>query len=746
MHNFWFSRKKTDFPPTLSTQARANGRALIWRFYALNGISIAFLMDNILILYAIRNGVSDPLVAVLSSFVHLTMPFMIIGKLTIARIGAAKNWSFGWFMRYLSASFLILAPIIAPFTSQAGVSAVILASAFGFALFRSMGVVSSSPMEGEVTTPENRGRFLSGNHLRVNASQILAMLLLILITSVTDELWVYQMVIGAACITGIYASTVLAKIPESEMPRKSAQKPLGKAFKKLWKNKSSRKLLFAWSAGLVSFMMVIPFMMIAVKSGYGISDYAALTFSLVLLLGGIISSLVNGMIADQVGPRPLLLMNTAGLLISAGMWAFTPTQFLPAFTGISFFIAGFCKMGIILGINHYFLSSIDDSDRVGSSLIIRVISGAAAGLIGSVIGGGLLSYFEFSGIQGLDVYRYFFRIMIILLLAMIFIVRSLDKLDEWPIKNILGLLLAPRDIYALHVLRRLRSGGGSKQDTKTVQRLGAIGSVVSEAELREQLNSPLLSVRVNSLIALGRISFGKKTEDAVLKELSCGEYTSAWIAAEIVGKHRIQRGIELLRHALSSPDPFLLGKSMVALVRLDDQESYPRIVQLFEESDNPRIVIYGATALSLMDGNEHLVRILKKSLQAGMYSSVKDEVLTAAASLAGIGERFYQFLQQYNQNKYIGVNDLISDLDMQLFKTEDLKFLREGIDTDKQLRYFEQILEKRARVASSPEAAAVQKVLQDAGGDGLPIKTAFCMALILTASYQENIPSTDAVS
>lgn len=746
MHNFWLSRKKTDFPPTLSTQARAKGRSLIWRFYALNGISIAFLMDNILILYAIRNGVSDPLVAVLSSFVHLTMPFMIIGKLSIARAGAAKNWSFGWFMRYLSGSFLILAPIIAPFTSQNGVSAVILASAFGFALFRSMGVVSSSPMEGEVTTPENRGRFLSGNHLRVNSSQILAMLLLILITSVTDELWVYQMVIGAACITGMYASTVLAKIPESEMPRKSAQKPLGKAFKKLWRNQSTRKLLFAWSAGLVSFMMVIPFMMIAVKSGYGISDYAALTFSLVLLLGGIISSLVNGMIADQVGPRPLLLMNTAGLLISAGMWAFTPAQFLPAYTGISFFIAGFCKMGIILGVNHYFLSSINDSDRVGSSLIIRVISGAVAGLIGSVLGGGLLSYLEYSSIQGLDIYRYFFRLMIVLLFAMIFIVRSLDKLDEWPIKNILGLLLAPRDIYALHVLRRLRSGGGSKQDTKTVQRLGAIGSAVSEAELREQLNSPLLSVRVNSLIALGRISFGKKTEDAVLKELSCGEYTSAWIAAEIVGKHRIQRGIELLRHALSSTDPFLLGKSMVALVRLDDQESYPRIVQLFEESDNPRIVIYGAAALSLMDGNENLVRILKKSLQAGMYSSVKDEVLTAAASLAGTGERFYQFLQQYNQNKYIGVNDLISDLDMQLFKAEDLKFLREGIDTDKELRYFVQILEKRARIASNPEAAAVQKVLQDEGGDGLPIKTAFCMALILTASYQENIPSTDAVS
>jgi len=425
-----FTGKGKAYPETLSTSARAEGRRLIRRFYLLNGISIAFLMDNILILYAIRNGVSDPLVAVLSSFVHLTMPFMIIGKQIVSRIGAARNWGLGWFLRYVSASFMIAAPFLHDRVPQKVVSLIILASAFGFALFRSMGTVSTSPIEGEVTTPENRGNFISGNHLRVNLTQILAMIFIIAVTRFIDDLWVYQAVIAAACLIGIYTSTVLAQVPESRIPKVSADIPLKKAFRNLWSRKRSRRLLFAWSAGIVSFMMVIPFMMIGVKSGYRISDSQALTFSLILLAGGIVSSLVNGMISDHVGPRPLLLMNTAGLIIPSLFWALAPEQFLPVYVGIGFFLAGFCKLGIMLGVNHYFLSTVDDADRVGSSLFIRIVSGAAAGLSGSVIGGGLLSWLEANGAAGLDVYRFYFRIILGILVLMMLVVRSLERLNE----------------------------------------------------------------------------------------------------------------------------------------------------------------------------------------------------------------------------------------------------------------------------------------------------------------------------
>lgn len=76
----------------------------------LNGITIAFLMNDVLILYGIRNGLTDPQVAFLASFLHLAMPFMIFGKLIVRRIGLAKNWGPAWLLRYISATLLIIAP------------------------------------------------------------------------------------------------------------------------------------------------------------------------------------------------------------------------------------------------------------------------------------------------------------------------------------------------------------------------------------------------------------------------------------------------------------------------------------------------------------------------------------------------------------------------------------------------------------------------------------------------------------
>ena len=737
-----FSGSGREFPPTLSTRARIKGRALIKRFYALNGISIVFLMENILILYAIANAVSDPLIAVLSSFVHLTMPFMIVGKHLVSKIGGARTWALGWFFRYVFASFLIAAPMAAPHVPQAVVSAIILVAAFGFALFRSMGVVATSPLEGEVTTPENRGAFLAGNHLRVTATQIIAMLVIILITRYTAEIWVYQMLIAIACLIGLYASTVLARIPESQMPQVSARIPLGQSFRRLWGQKQARGLLFAWSGGLVSFMMVIPFMMIAVKNGYGTQDSTVLLFSLILLIGGVFSSVINGMIADQVGPRPILLLSTAGLLLPAGMWAVAPEIFSPLLVGVAFFIAGYCKFGIIVGLNHYFLSSIGDTDRVGSALFIRVFSGVAAGLSGTVIGGGLLSWLEFSGFSGMDGYRLYFRIIIGVLVVMIFLVRSLEKLNEWPLTNVISLFMAPRDLYAIHVLNRLRNQDDSGEDARTVKRLGTIGSTIPETELREQLDSPLLTVRVNALQALGNMSFSRKTEDAVLNQLSCGEHTTAWIAAEIVGKHQIKRGVELLRWGLGSSDHFLQGKCMVALVRLGDTASYAQIVSLFKSSDNPRIIIHGAKALSLMEDVSVLTVILRKSIDPELPASVVDEVLTAAAATVSQEQRWYHFLQKYNKNRYVGATEFISDLDGVGFRKEDISMFAKMAGQEQMLPHFTKTLENLAAVSNSPVALEIRSLLSDIGIDHIPVKTAFCIALILSAVSDRAHPLT----
>ncbi|MBN1444948.1 MAG: MFS transporter [Candidatus Omnitrophica bacterium] len=435
--------KEKNFALSLTLQEKAEGRRLYLKFGLLNGISVACLLESILILYAIRNGLSAPAVAVLASFVHLSMPFMVAGKTMVSRIGLAQTWALGWFFRYVSASLMVIAPQAGKAVSQQAVTTLIMAGAFGFALFRSIGSIAATPLAGEITDPAERGIFLSGFTMRINITHLLTMLLIAFILKYSDALWIYQLILISGCIAGFYASTVLAGIPESSAPRISAQRPLSYSLSGIWKFEKTRRLLFAWCAGFVAFTLIVPFMIISVKNGYGVSDFTVLVFSAFLLIGGILSATINGFIADRAGPRSLLILYVIGLFIVTSYWAFSPADFLMVPALLSFFTAGFCKTGIIICLSHAFLNVVEDSHRVGSILIMRILSGVAAGISGAFLGGGILYILGIFGLEGLPLYRTYFQIMLLVLFFLLAVIRRLKPQRDWSVKKVLGLLFPP---------------------------------------------------------------------------------------------------------------------------------------------------------------------------------------------------------------------------------------------------------------------------------------------------------------
>jgi len=453
-------------PSELSSVDVRRGRRLVRRFALLNGVSVALLMDSMLILYAIRNGVGDAAVAVLASFIHLTMPLVLVGKALIARIGAARTWGLGWFLRSVSAAILIVAPFLPAGTPQWAITAVILLGGFGFAAFRAVGLVGNSPVIGEITGGGDRGRFLSGNWVRATLTQVLTLLGVIALLQYASETWMFQIVIGVGAGLGMYVGLVLSRVPESDVPRRSARKPLPEVFRRVWGVPRMRKLLFAWAASFGAFTLVIPFAVITLKNGYGLSDHQALSFTLLTLLGGTMASLVNGVVADHVGPRPLLIIYVTALAAIAGYWAIAPEVFLLLPTGVAFFFAGYCKFGILAVSNHYFLDVTDESDRVGSSMILRATSGAVAGLIGSVLGGGILGALNSMGLVGMDIYRTYFRVAIVAFAVIVPVVRALDRLEEWSVRRAAGLLLRPWRILAMRREARRRETPGAGQPAR----------------------------------------------------------------------------------------------------------------------------------------------------------------------------------------------------------------------------------------------------------------------------------------
>lgn len=425
------------------------GQRLVRRFATLNGVSVALLLDSMLILYAIRNGLNDAAVATLASFLHLTMPFMVLGKVSIARHGAARTWGTGWLLRSVSAAIMIAAPMVPAAAPQAVRTAIILAGGFGFAAFRAIGLVGNSPLIGEITTAGDRGRFLSGNWARATLTQLVTLTTVIFLMRRSSSTLVFQVMIAVGAVIGMYVGVVLNRVPESDVPRESASLPLGTTVRNVWRIVKMRKLLFAWIASFASFTLVIPFAVITLKNGYGISDYQALGFTLLTLAGGMTASLVNGVIADEVGPRPLLIIYVTTLMLIATYWAFAADTLAVGPTIAAFFLAGYCKFGILSAANHYFLNVTSGSDRVGSAIIFRTATGATTGLIGSVFGGGMLTMLASAGFIGMDIYRTYFRIAAGVVLVAVVVVSRLDRLSDWTVGRAALLLLRPRRILSI---------------------------------------------------------------------------------------------------------------------------------------------------------------------------------------------------------------------------------------------------------------------------------------------------------
>lgn len=421
-----FSGTGAPVPDSLTHESREEGRRIFYRFYILNGISVACLMNNVLILYGIQSGLTDPTVAIMASFIHLTMPFMILGKSAIARIGAARTRAMGWFFRYVFAFLMVLAPFAAGAFPQGVVTLLVLTGAFGFAAFRSIGVAAINPLQGEVAETNAGGKMVSTILLCVQSTYFISMVLILLALHASDALWMYQVILATGCLVGLYASTLVAMVPESTAPRISARKSLREMCRVSLATRSTRRLIAAWCAGLAAKALVIPFMIIALKSGYRATDFTVMTLTLLMALGTVASGYFNQKISDRVGARGILMLYMILLMLLTGFWALAPAAFPPLALGTVFFFTGFCEIGIAIGLSQHFLEVVPGEERVGSSLLMRIPSGAAAGLAGSVLGAGLLRLLPELGFEGLDLYRRYFLVILGPLALLFLLIRRID--------------------------------------------------------------------------------------------------------------------------------------------------------------------------------------------------------------------------------------------------------------------------------------------------------------------------------
>ena len=674
----------------LSLSKQARGRKILLSFSFLNGIALTFITGNVLSLYLLKVGCTTPIVAVIASFGYLGTLFAFTGKKSISKLGAGMTMRLAWILCGFTASALALIPFLNYLgTNKALIIILITSVTFLFFVFKSIGTASTQPLMGEFTNKENRGDFSSKYFLFYTIANIIAMACVIGFMSWHKSLLIFQLVILLGGLTLLACSFLFIGLRETDVPQKSARSINTKnILASIWKEKEYRTFLFCRSFTRAGLILIVPISILALKQLYNVSDQTALIFAFVQMGGGIVITYLNGIIADETGPKPLLIIYVLLLFFISLLWIFAPSDFNWGFSFIIFFVGGICLCGLDSSLNYYYLTIIPRKNSVGISLWYTVISGAVAGIAGLFFGGGLIQAISMM-VSNDQVFRYYYGFMFLLMLPVLYIVFKIKSPASWSLRDVLKLSVNPHEMHTIYVMHQLHKYSSAGNELKNVHKLESLNTDLSQERLIYYLESPKYNVRTHALRALYGTKLEKKTIDAVLKELQLGEFTTAYLAAVILADNNVKESIPLMRKYLYSNDHLLSAACMLGLVKLEDRDKYPQIIQLYKQSKIPSILVYGTIALSTMNDLSMLIVLLEKYLEISNSTNnavnsvngndsnkqenheltmnvkrdaVLNEIISSVADVAGIGDRFYSFLRIYDNHHATGILNLIENI------------------------------------------------------------------------------------
>ena len=635
----------------LTLAQQAAGRKYWHIFNILNATSFVCVADSVLYLFALEIGCPQYIIPIIASFMYIGFLAMPLGKLLVSRTGAVTSITVFWTLRSIFAMLSVTSPFVAEyFGTEAGI-AVILISTLGFFASRSAGIVPMNPLLGEITLPEQRGKFTALIFRDFNIVSLIGLVIISLVMNKYASQQTFQIIISCGVAAGLASAFTVSRITETNVTKESAKAPILGSFKAALKNNIGRKLIFANIAVMSGIVLVLPISITAVKTGYHVTDSTALVCTIIQFGGGILIASISGIVSTHSGPRPVILIAFSLLIASALLWLAAPDEFSIFHAGLIFLLNGAAGMGSPMALNHYFLNVISERDRISYSLFISMISGSIAGFLSFFVGSGLLRYIPAFGYSGLAVFKIYFGIIIFLLAGFFVVLMTLEKLKDWKVGKLLGLAFAPRDIRALLLLNKIDKAGSEVQELKAIKRLKDTRSAMSADKILSYLETPKYLVRINALLALNETPLNNKVKKRLMEELKYGTYTTAPAAAMILGGRKIMEAVPLLREKLDSDNIYLVGRTMVALTQLEDKESYDKIKEIFINSDNQFILISGAAALTIMGNPEALKLLLNKTSQDNIDHSVRAEIYSAIAEIGGIGDEFYKLFKLYFSRK-----------------------------------------------------------------------------------------------
>lgn len=656
-------------------------------FNFFNSFSFVFVSGSFLTLFAVRLGASNAVVGFLNAIGYATFFMMPIGK----RIVRMKPivWTFGWAW---TARYIALVPVLfAPAAAAAGHGGVALgflvAGAIGFAVFRGIALIGNNPVVGFLASGggekprSDRGQFMITNSLINSVAGMLGGLVLAFSLGQNATPWSYAIGVGAGILTGLIGCFFLLKTPEPTDYMPSGTSSLRSTTKEALKDESFKRFLTVFM--LLAFIsgMGRSFLPVYAKDVFSQGDDAVMVYSLLASLGAIAMGMLTRLIVDRLGSKPLFIIFSGVGLLSflpvalfsgdAGRFASsTVVALLLAFVN---FLSAFGFAGEENAGQTYYFALVPREKTLDLSVIYYFAFGLG-GAVGSGTGGLMLDLLSVIGLSPASSYRVLYALLCLVLGFAIFLMGKLKRLGSASVGTSLGVMFSFRDLKAFDLLSKLDRSVNPMEEIKLIQELGKSASTLSQTELLGYLESPRFEVRMEALLAFETMpTLSVRAVRPLMREVEHHTFTTAYVAARILGKHGVAEAAPLLRKALEADDYLLQGTAMIALARLGDRESIALIESILMRSRNPRVKISATYALEILDSTSSLPALASCLRQDDPPAFVSDEVVLAIASIVKIMEEFYPLYVAYIQDSEQGLALLGSTARDALSSQEDFE-------------------------------------------------------------------------
>ena len=620
------------------------------------------LSGNIITLYALRLGASSSYVGAIASLPYLSFAFMILGKRFVPGTGVVRLFGTAWIIRALCMAPLIATPYLIAQRMNNAALALLLLCVFLFHAIRGVGMTGENPIMGAISSGRDRGGFLARFQIVVASMQIFTGILIAFFLGDAAPIERYLIFFGLGIVLAIIAALFLLQLPEPPSVRLSAGHSLLGTIRKVFAEKNFSVFIRGFAMFGILSGTARSFLIVYAKQGYGQSDSTAILYTVVGSAGAVAMGYSARFLIDRLGAKPIYLSFSGLFLLSLLPLVLSP-DFAAGKTTVLFLSAVFFlgTMGFAGGETSaqvYFFGLVDSKDQLNLGVLYFLTLGFG-GTVGSLLGGVFLDMLQQHGpTSTLGPFRIFFGVMAMFLIITMLFNARLERRGANSLASTMGVIFSLRDLRAIGLLHQLDHTSSEQEETRVLSELGESHSPVALEELRLRLGSPSFTVRSEALHALERVPVDAATEAQLVEHVSTGEFTTANLAARVIGKQRLQSGSGALREALFSEDYSLAAAAMLALAELDERKAMQNIEVVARVSTNPLILIHACEAFRVFgssSGIPVMLDLLRRD-QAPIF--VRDEVVISISAIIKLEGWFYPLYLSFVRNAEEGIDAL----------------------------------------------------------------------------------------